>query len=147
MNLKIALPAAALAVGLLGIGFGTAEALSTTAIPPNTIHGCVAGTARSLEHVYTDASKGTTCPSGELRVVFPKGATTAGPTGLDTVIVQAVNSAIAACPSSHPYVLGGGFTGGVNVQSSQPFQHGGATGQEQGWATVQATSTYAVCAK
>jgi hypothetical protein len=39
MRLRIALPAAALAVGLLGIGFGTAEALSAATIPPNPSGG------------------------------------------------------------------------------------------------------------
>jgi hypothetical protein len=128
------LTAAALAVGLLGAGFGTAEAV--TSIPPGTIHGCVAGSSRTLEHVYTNPSSGTSCPSGESQVIWskqgpagpqgpagaagaqgpagvagPAGPSTAGPSGLDDTYEYGtgLGEAIAYCPTDHPYVLGGGF--------------------------------------
>lgn len=64
------------AVALTGGGLGIASAAG--AIPSGTIHGCVTGTARTLEHVYTSATSGTTCSSG-FQVIWPNGAALAGP--------------------------------------------------------------------
>jgi len=104
------------ALGLLGAGFGTAEAVSTFA--PGTIHGCITGTNRVLEHVYTNSSKGLICPSGSTSVFWDKLAT-AGPAGLDTIVVSTDGTAAegvdfqVTCPSDHPYVI----SGGENIQS------------------------------
>src|SRR5215472_4616688 len=109
MNLKIALPAAALAVGLLGIGFGTAEAVSS--FPPGTIHGCVTGKSRTLEGVYANPAKGLTCPAGSSPLSWQQ-VNTAGPNGLDVIEVQTQNLTggddTATCPADHPYIVGGG---------------------------------------
>lgn len=59
------------AVALTGGGLGIASAAGA-------IHGCVTGTARTLEHVYTSATSGTTCSSG-FQVIWPNGAALAGP--------------------------------------------------------------------
>jgi len=59
MNRITLLAAAALAAGLAATGLGVANAVST--IPPGTLHGCITGTTRTLEHVYANPSSGTTC--------------------------------------------------------------------------------------
>lgn len=64
--------AAAGAAAALAIGATAAVAATTAPLPPNTIHGCITGTTRTLEHVYTNPSAGLTCPAGTTRVVFPK---------------------------------------------------------------------------
>jgi hypothetical protein len=77
------------ATGALIIGTGVASATVLSAAPAAgnyTLYGCVSGTTRTLEHVYTVASNFKTCPSGSFAVAFnstgPKGATGAtGKTG------------------------------------------------------------------
>jgi hypothetical protein len=77
------------ATGALIIGTGAASAtvLSAAPAPGNyTLYGCVSGTTRTLEHIYTVASNFKNCPSGSFAVAFnstgPKGATGAtGKTG------------------------------------------------------------------
>jgi hypothetical protein len=78
--------AAVAATGVLIIGTGVASAtvLSSAPQPGNyALYGCVSGTSRTLEHVYTVASNFKNCPSGSFAVAFnstgPKGAT--GATG------------------------------------------------------------------
>jgi hypothetical protein len=140
------------ALGLLGTGFGTAEAVS--AFAPGTIHGCITGTNRVLEHVYTDPSKGLTCPSGSSSVFWEQ-TNTAGPNGLDVVevVVNVDMGGVALCPSDHPYVLSGGFSGGVSTSTSlfsQPVLDGGPSGQQQGWGAGgfgSGAAVYAMCAK
>jgi hypothetical protein len=140
------------AIGLLGAGFGTAEAVSTFA--PGTIHGCITGTNRVLEHVYTNPSKGLTCPSGSSSVLWDQ-LNTAGPDGLAAVevVVDVNKEGVALCPSDHPYVLSGGFSGGVSTSTSlfsQPVLDGGPSGQQQGWGAGVFGSgavIYALCAK
>lgn len=49
-------------------------------IPPNTVHGCVVGPARTLEHVFTSNTKGTTCSSGfQVVMAQPQGVTVTPP--------------------------------------------------------------------
>jgi hypothetical protein len=149
------------AFGLFGMGFGVAEA--TSSIAPGTIHGCVAGPARSLERVYTNPNKGTTCPSGEFQVIWnqkgpagpqgPAGPSTAGPAGLDVIVVTGQNQnggqIMVPCPADHPYLIGGGGSAASNLVSSAPAGNEwvlessyGATGQ--GNPGVEAE---AICAK
>jgi hypothetical protein len=56
---------------------------------------------------------GATGPQGPAGPAGPPGPSTAGPGGLDVTIVQGIQgsgsfTALAQCPASHPYVLGGG---------------------------------------
>jgi hypothetical protein len=132
MNRITVLAAAGLTVALAGTGLAAADAVTSTP----TYHGCVVGTSRTLEHVYT--SKTPTCPSGSFAAKWnqtgprgpqgiqgppgPAGPSTAGPAGLDEQEVTGVsgtNNSIAYCPADHPYVLGGGFhtvPGNTSVQ-------------------------------
>lgn len=53
-----------------------AVALATPAAPsitiyPNTVHGCVTGKDRILEHVYTSDIRGLQCPKGSFFVSWP----------------------------------------------------------------------------
>jgi hypothetical protein len=78
---------AATAALIIGTGVASATVLSSAPAAGNyTLYGCVSGTTRALEHVYTVASNFKTCPSGSFAVAFnstgPKGATGAtGKTG------------------------------------------------------------------
>jgi hypothetical protein len=131
--------AAALAVG----GFGVAEAL--TAIPPNTLHGCInTNQDRRLDRVYVNPLKGTACPTGEIQVIWPNGPTTAGPAGLGAE--QVVNETTVSypdgtyadvlCPSDHPYVIsGGGFVddNSASLRDSYPVIPGPGGQFPQGW--------------
>src|SRR5260221_11157249 len=68
-----ALVAVAASVAAIGLGAGAAVAISApsaVALGPGTIHGCVTGATRTLEHVFTDFTKGTTCPAGSFLVVW-----------------------------------------------------------------------------
>jgi hypothetical protein len=71
--------AAALSVG----GVALAGASAATPLPAGTIHGCVSGASRTMTNVYTNPSKGLTCPSGSFLVTWneqgPAGV--AGPAG------------------------------------------------------------------
>jgi hypothetical protein len=156
--------AAAVAVGAAAFtagGFGIAQA--ATSIPPNTIHGCVQGTNRTLRQVYVSPSSGTTCSSG-FQVIWPSGAdndpapqaVTAGHGGLDVTFVTAETtnnqtaggSARVSCPADHPYVIsgGGGATNGpvggneiadAPLKDSYPLNAGqpASSGAEGGFVT------------
>lgn len=75
-----------LAAAALGVTAGIASASGATAIPPNTVHGCVTGTTRTLEHVYASNTKGVTCPAGTFRVIMAQPTTSV--TGPATVTAQ-----------------------------------------------------------
>lgn len=70
---------------LIGAGSALAASAVTTpaAIPAGTIHGCVDNSTRTLSHVFTVNTNGTTCPSGSFLVYWnQKGNTGAtGPRG------------------------------------------------------------------
>lgn len=73
--------------GVMAALGGGAVALASTAspIPAHTIHGCVTGSTRTLEHVFTLSSNGTKCPKGSFMVILPTGApkaAVAGPSGV-----------------------------------------------------------------
>lgn len=70
----ITLAAASAAAAIILAGAGYAAASTAAVIPPGTLHGCVTGTSRTLEHVYGSNTSGTTCPKGSFQVVWPKGA-------------------------------------------------------------------------
>jgi hypothetical protein len=142
MNRITLLAAAALAAGLAATGLGVANAVNT--IPPGTLHGCITGTTRTMEHVYANPSSGTTCTTGTL-VWWPNGADkdqplTTGPAGLATTVVSntAKQFVTVQCPAAEPFVIGGGgedaTISGIPLSVSDPwdFTHGTAvSGIEQ----------------
>jgi hypothetical protein len=77
----IAAVGAVVALAASGGGYALAADASAPAvsIPAGTVHGCVSGSSRVLEHVYESNTSGTTCPSGSFLVYWgvtgPKGAT------------------------------------------------------------------------
>jgi hypothetical protein len=84
----VIIAAAAVAVALTGGGVAIAATSVSpppmaNIIPPGTLHGCVSGSTRVMEHVFESNTSGTTCPAGSFLVYWsvtgPKGAT--GATG------------------------------------------------------------------
>ncbi|HEX4087388.1 MAG TPA: hypothetical protein VHZ33_01665 [Trebonia sp.] len=81
----IAAAAAAVALAASGGGYALAadDAPAAASIPAGTVHGCISGSSRVLEHVYTSNKSGTVCPRGSALVYWsvtgPKGAR--GPKG------------------------------------------------------------------
>jgi hypothetical protein len=115
--------AGAVAVGAIAISTGVAGASSISAAPKPgnfTIVGCVAGSSRTLEHVFTDAANFKNCPSGSFAVAFnstgPKGATGAtgakGATGAQgpSGVVGVTNQQLVTAPAGDPVATGGSFT-------------------------------------
>ena len=76
---KAALLAGSVAtLGAVAIGSGTAYAVASSAPAPTPLIGCVTGSSRTLEHVYTSPASFMGCPKGSIAV--QSGAT--GPRGL-----------------------------------------------------------------
>ena len=162
------------------------------------IHGCYTNKAFNGSHVFVLQDAGTTCPNGTTAVEWnqqgqagpagpqgpagndgaqgpagpagPVGPSTAGPSGLDAIVVNAHtpaggSEALASCPSDHPYLLGGGVDSGEagTVVVSRPDDNGGGSGGQaiagpeaagqMAWmgATTGLSSVgiwvYAICAK
>jgi hypothetical protein len=124
----IAAAVAAVALAASGGGYALAADAAPAAvkIPAGTLHGCVSGSTRVMEHVYESNTSGTVCPSGSFLVYWgvtgPKGATGAkgapgapgakgapgapGPSGVvSTAATQLVTSSTPAIET------GGSFTG------------------------------------
>jgi hypothetical protein len=98
----IAVAGAAVALAASGGGYALAAdaAPAAASIPAGTLHGCVSGSTRVLEHVFESNTSGTVCPSGSFLVYWgvtgPKGAPGApGPSGV-------VSTAKAARHREHP---------------------------------------------
>ena len=76
----IAAAGAAVALAASGGGYALAAdaAPAASSIPAGTLHGCVSGSTRVMEHVYESNTSGTVCPSGSFLVYWgvtgPKGA-------------------------------------------------------------------------
>lgn len=71
----MAIAAAGLLFGAIGggVALATTSALSASpsvSIPAGTLHGCVSGSARTMEHVYESNTSGTSCPSGSFLVYW-----------------------------------------------------------------------------
>ena len=105
----IAAVGAAVALAASGGGYALAAdaAAPAASIPAGTLHGCVSGSTRVLEHVFESNTSGTRCPSGSFLVYWgvtgPKGAT--GPSGVvSTAATQLVTSSTPAIDT------GGSFT-------------------------------------
>ena len=67
-----------------GYALAADAAPAASSIPAGTLHGCVSGSTRVMEHVYESNTSGTVCPSGSFLVYWgvtgPKGAP--GPSGI-----------------------------------------------------------------
>jgi hypothetical protein len=174
MRATTLLAAGGLATGLSALGIVAVQAATT--IPPNTLHGCVQGSTRTLRQVYVSPTSGTTCSSG-FQVIWPNGAdkdqpVTAGPSGLDaeqvinetTVSYPDGTFADVQCPSDHPYVIsGGGFIqdNSASLRDSYPVIPGPGGQFPQGWevsvtfpaaitgggVTSATVRVYAICAR
>jgi hypothetical protein len=68
--------------------------------------------------------QGPAGPTGATGPQGPAGPSTAGPAGLDVVVVtvqdQSGGEALAVCPADHPYVIGGGGSVAAELVSSAP---------------------------
>lgn len=105
--------AAVAGVAVAGVSFGAlAAAGAATSLPAGTIHGCVyLHSNRTLEGVYTDPAKGTTCPAGTFQVVWgvqgpagpqgPQGpAGPAGPPGQNAILTVSAQTQVSNWPES-----------------------------------------------
>jgi hypothetical protein len=108
----IAVAGAAVALAASGGGYALAAdaAPAAVSIPAGTLHGCVSGSTRVLEHVFESNTSGTVCPSGSFLVYWgvtgPKGAPGApGPSG---VVSTAKKQLVTA--STPAIATGGSFT-------------------------------------
>ena len=135
-----------------------------------------AGPAGSQGPAGAVGPAGATGPAGPAEPAGPAGSagpTTAGPGGLDTTVVQQGSCAtminnsyapgcggqvVAACPSSAPYVVGGGISNGGalstsawDVSSDEAFSGAEQAGQAYGWEAslpaqaIGTTGVFAIC--
>ena len=135
---------AAVALAASGGGYALAADAAPAAvkIPAGTLHGCVSGSTRVMEHVYESNTSGTVCPSGSFLVYWgvtgPKGATgaagakgatgatgPAGPQGqagntgiIDTASKQLVTASTPAIKT------GGSFSSGKTLIGTVPLEEG-----------------------
>jgi len=101
--------------------------------------------------LYGPKANGAWPPFGVVLI----GPSTAGPSGLDTTIVTSTTStstALAVCPASQPYVLGGGFITppGDPVTYNEPISDW--VGHQDAWEVNVNTAengiwAYAICSK
>ncbi len=94
---------------------------------------------------------GATGPQG------PAGPSTAGPTGLDVIVVRGSGdlgglSATVSCPADHPYALGGGGASGYTpLMGTGPLLNGttptGWYAQQEFASNSAAVSVSVICAK
>src|SRR6202044_3899747 len=148
----IAAVGAVVALAASGGGYALAAGASAPAvsIPAGTLHGCVSGSTRVLEHVFESNTSGTTCPSGSFLVYWgvtgPKGATGAkgapgapGPSGVvSTATTQLVTSSTPAIDT------GGSFTARKTLVGTVTLGAGTWLGDANFTATPDANTTGAV---
>lgn len=120
---------AAVLAGGGGVAYALTASSSSVPKPGNyVIYGCVSGSTRTLEHVYTVAANFKGCPSGSFAVAFnstgPRGATGAagkngtngknganGTNGTNGASVTASPATSAECPNGgEDYTLSGTTT-------------------------------------
>lgn len=111
----IAAVGAALALAASGGGYALAAdaAAPAVSIPAGTLHGCVSGSTRVMEHVYESNTSGTVCPAGSFLVYWgvtgPKGAPGApGAPGSSGVVSTSAKQLVTA--STPAIETGGSFT-------------------------------------
>src|SRR3984957_5936292 len=106
----IAAAGAAVALAASGGGYALAadSAPAAASIPAGTLHGCVSGSTRVMEHVYESNTSGTVCPSGSFLVYWgvtgPKGAP--GPSG----VVSTTRKQLVATTTAPSIATGGSFS-------------------------------------
>lgn len=124
---------AAVLAGGGGVAYALTASSSSVPKPGNyVIYGCVSGSTRTLEHVYTVAANFKGCPSGSFAVAFnstgPRGATGAagkngtngknganGTNGTNGASVTASPATSAECPNGgEDYTLSGQTTSVCN---------------------------------
>jgi hypothetical protein len=146
----IAAVGAVVALAASGGGYALAADASAPAvsIPAGTLHGCVSGSTRVMEHVYESNTSGTSCPSGSFLVYWgvtgPKGATGAtgakgatgaagatgatgpagpqGQQGTDGIIDTASKQLVSA--STPAIKTGGSFSSGKTLIGTVPLEEG-----------------------
>jgi hypothetical protein len=143
----IAAVGAVVALAASGGGYALAADAAPAAvkIPAGTLHGCVSGSTRVMEHVYESNTSGTTCPSGSFLVYWgvtgPKGATgaagakgatgatgatgpagPAGPAG-NTGIIETVSKQFVTA-STPAIKTGGSFSSGKTLIGTIPLEQG-----------------------
>jgi hypothetical protein len=148
------------AVALALVAGGTAAG-AVALSPSGTVYkGCIEGTSRVLEHVYTRANP-PPCPSGSFAATWNQvGQSTAGPSGLDLTVSQTTvrnasggTASAALCPSAEPHVVSGGYTitqGSGIVEQSFPTSADGVNGWEvavTGESHTYSYKIYATCSK
>ncbi len=156
------------ALMLAGIGAGVAFA----SIPDSggVIHACYQNPppAHGANLQVIDTGAGGSCSGGMTQVTWnqtgpqgPQGATgpqgpagpsTAGPSGLDLIVVQGPGNSsgrdTATCPSDHPYVVGGGFSSvSTGFSESIPYGTGGWLVQDTGFPNGPGAQAFVICAK
>lgn len=138
------------------LGGGATVAFASIPGGNGVIHGCYLKSNGNLK-VVDSATQ--TCRRDETALNWnqtgPAGPSTAGPAGLDVVIVDGPGGdrSVAYCPADHPYVLGGGYsTYNYEVIASLPVGSEGSSGN--GWEVQTVdfpngspASAYAICAK
>ncbi len=160
---------------LAGGGTAAAAIVSSPVSNSGVINGCYANVAVNGSHLFVLQDQGTNCPKGTTPVTWnqagpagPAGPSTAGPGGLDVIIVgssaiyaQNPPTIVAQCPADHPYVTGGGYNDidGIPgpyglVTRSAPGEPpaSGATGDwvVTAWGpngSLPNIAVYAICAK
>jgi hypothetical protein len=152
--------AAAGAGVVIALSSGAAYAVSSAVANSNAvIHGCLSKAARNGTRVLVIRQASHSCPKGTTALSWnqrgPAGPATAGPQGLDVTEVTVTThtgNATATCPTSHPYVTGGGGqTVGGRLVSSEPVVQAGHPGAwavtAQGPPAPSEMIAYALCAK
>jgi hypothetical protein len=114
--------AAGAAVALAASGgayaFAADAAPAAVSIPAGTLHGCVSGSTRVMEHVYESNKSWTVCPSGSFLVYWgvtgPKGAP--GPSGVvSTTRKQLVTASTPAINTGGSFTARKTFVGTVTL--------------------------------
>ena len=159
MKRKMALAAAGACV-ILVLSGGAAYAVSSSVVDSSgVIHGCVSNVGLNGTHLLVVRDTARSCPKRTTELDWnqqgPAGPSTAGPAGLDVIQVSVASASslveVATCPIDHPYLVGGGGSGGGWLSASQPETTGGS-GSPNAWI-VRGTNNLgpleadALCAK
>jgi len=156
----------AIAAALALIGASTGITLAATSSSPSFILACYSNKTHVMYH-----RTGPKCPRGYTSLIWnvqgprglrgsqgPAGPSTAGLAGLDVTTAMATNAnggnaAVAVCPASQPYVIGGGYslttTSPALINMPTTSSGFGAWEAQLEGSSYQAGSVwaYALCAK
>lgn len=113
--------------GLNGTNGTNGTSVTSVAEPPgaNCANGGSAFTSASGTTYACDGINGTNGTNGAMGPAGPAGPSTAGPAGLDVILIGGFGrgAATAVCPADHPYLLGGGgfnASGNGNLSATTP---------------------------